>query len=720
MQILYYICVLLITFIAGIPVLLLVKKEQENWIPKCFLFGTSILIICTYWISYFYDGGLKGLCKFFVLFVMIVAIGVCVMKRERFKSYVRAISRMDILGLLSSIVCGMLPLLLVIIHGAQFPYCDGYTYVCNADYLMDYGYNVPVSPEDTLLHPWLSQTLLYQQENLRIGSQMFLGLISSLFNVKFSLELFMPITAFGVFLCGMASWSFMSSKYAKGSYYKIIAILMVVLNGPIILWNAVYGFLPQTFGSAFCLAAMAQIMQISEWREDAKWHIGTTALLFACNALLYNEILPFLVLVTVVSVVRCIVCSREQSKNVILYISGCAVVAILLIITYVPGIIEATLSQFGSIVGWHQDKDISTYVAYFLSTVPAEYSFRLSSYNAELLCYQIITLFMLCIVAVGFLKADKEIKREFICISLPYGVMFVYFILLTKNPWTGESGNSWSIYKLMQYYFVVAIPYLAIYVAEALKKINRAIIGLAILGFTIFNANQIIDYMENLSYSMENYVGEQESSIQEYYELYEKYGNEEQRIALYDVPEKHRQMITYFLKDVELVSDWNTDVYYTTIPVMSREELGADISLVYDLSDSAHVAGLVERNVTVVPGEGFYGMEVAEDSYWNWSKKESKLYVNKYGDKEPLVLCFETWCMEQDEVETLSICLANGQVLQTVEVYPDTLHRVELEIPFGVCELCLVYSGEAKATVNDPRELAFAIRNYMIREVDGE
>uniref|UniRef100_UPI0040573CBF hypothetical protein n=1 Tax=Acetatifactor sp. TaxID=1872090 RepID=UPI0040573CBF len=715
LQISFYISAILLVFPIGFSVILLSKKQQENWIPKSYLYGTAILIIGAYWISYFNEKGLRGPSRYFVALALMGAMAIVILRRNVFCMYVKNISRADVCNFLICGILGSLSLLMTVLYGAIFPYCDGYTYICNADYLMDYGYRIDVNPQDTILHPWLSETRKYQNAHFRIGTQMFLALFSSLFNVKFSLEMFMPITAYGVFLCGMAAWMFASRKYTGSCYYKTIAIILVVLNVPIILWNAVYGFMPQTFGSAFFMAAVATISQFEDWKNDSVWSICSAALLFACSALSYNEMLPFLVLVTGVLIIRYFIINKIERKQTIVYMICCAIVAVVLIITFVSGMIESTLSQFGAVVGWHQDKDIYTYIAYFLSTVPAEYNFRSMPYSMTLLFFELLTVVLGSVVVIGFYKSKRIVKKEYIYASLPYALVMLYFMVFSNNPFIGGRGNSWSIYKLMQYYFVMAIPYIAICMSEIVNKM-RKIFGIIVIAmFVMLNVGNAVSYMEELSSDMEDYVGKESDSIQEYYKLYECYGESGQRIILYDVPHKHRQMITYFLKDVELVSDWQTDGYFAIIPEVSPALYDNGISLRYDLSNANHVAGLVECEAAIEIGEGFYEQETLGNDYWNWSSKESKLSLLKYGSQEEYELYFEVFAMETEKVETIMVCSEKGERLSLIQVKPNELTQVKINISAETEEIYFQYSGEVKTLETDPRELAFAIRNYNLR-----
>ena len=391
-QIAFYLTMIGASFAIGLAFVLLSKSEQENWIPRSFTYGAGILMIVSYWISYFNKNGFRKAAIPAMLFVLAATVAIYAVRRKALLNYIKGISKGDFVNTAICCILSALPLLLIIVFGAQFPYCDGYTYICQADYLMEHGYRVMVNPGDTVTHPWLSQMLWYQREHFRPGVQMFMAFFSSIFGVRFSFEIFLPVIAFGIFLCGMGSWNFIRKKYAVNWIAKFLAVILVVGNVPIIIGNALYGFLPQAFGTAFFIAASAEVFSFSDWKKDRNWHIPAAALLFACEGLVYNEMLPFLCAVTAIYMTRYICLHKEEWKQSIAYMFACAIAAISAIATYLPGIVRALLTMFTSLFGWHQEKDINTYLAYLLSSVPAEYSFMTAEYGMKLYFFEALTL----------------------------------------------------------------------------------------------------------------------------------------------------------------------------------------------------------------------------------------------------------------------------------------------------------------------------------------
>ena len=717
-QIAFYLVMVGVSFSIGLAFILLSKSDKENWIPRSFIYGAGILMIASYWISYFNTNGFRKAAIPAMLLLLAATVAIYAVRRKVLLNYIKGISKGDFVNTAICCILSALPLLLIIVFGAQFPYCDGYTYICNADYLMEHGYRVMVNPEDIVMHPWLSQTFLYQTVHLRIGAQMFMAFFSSIFGVWFSLGLFLPVAAFGIFLCGMGSWSFIRKKYAVNGIAKFLAVILVVGNVPIIIWNALYGYLPQTFGTAFFTAAAAEVFDFSDWRKDRNWNVFAAAVLFACEGLAYSEMLPFLCAVTAIYMVRYICLHKEEWKQSISYMSACAITAMSVIITYVPGMAHAVLSQFGAVVGGHRAVDINTYMAYFLSSVPAEYSFMTAEYGIKLYFFEVLTLIGGGGILIGFCKNSRENRKEFMLVSLPYLCMFIYFILFTENPFTQGKVNSWSVFKLMQYYFALAAPYMAIFIADAIGNVRKFLVGIAVAVFIAFNIHNALYYEQILAGSMKNYVGRTENPIEAYYALYEKYGNKRQVITLYDVPIKHRQMVTYFLKDVPLVSNWDSDDYFGTIPIVPKELYGTGINLIYDLSDGENVAGLVERDIGIVFSDGFYATETYEEKYWNWSRKESILNIARYKcDGEYLLRC-DIWGNGRQE-QILNIYSNTGELLQTLALRPNEVAAIAITVDEQVDALRFQCDGEAIMNENDPRELVFAVSNYSIEEING-
>ena len=182
------------------------------------------------------------------------------------------------------------------------------------------------------------------------------------------------------------------------------------------------------------LGALGMVLDFDNWKKDSYWYVLSSGVLFSSCALCYNEILPFIALSTFFLCVRFYMQHKEERKSIITYIGCCGLAAMGYVFAYIPGMIKSTLSQLNAVVGWHQNKDINTYLSYFLSIVPAEYNFRTQDYSVELLCYEIFTLAVFVLLLYGIRKSNKNVRRDFLYASIPYIFIFIYFMFFTENP----------------------------------------------------------------------------------------------------------------------------------------------------------------------------------------------------------------------------------------------------------------------------------------------
>ena len=700
-QLFYYLFIVLFTFIIGFALIVCQNRRQENWIPKSFLAGASLLVLISFWISYLNPNGLRTPSKVIVGVLLALSILLFIVKKNNVKSYFQGLSANDLACLLFGIAAGIIPLTIYIIWGAQYPYCDGYTYICNADYLVDKGYNVLVSANDMPLHPWLSQIFLYQTSHFRIGVQMLLAFWTGVFNAGYSIELFLPLSGLGVLLCGMAAWSMISGQYAVSKHTRLTAVIMMSFNVPIILWCVLYGFLPQIIGSAFFLTGISYFMEWQGNAQGGRLNTCIAAIAIGSLALSYNEILPFLVISVLIMMISVFLRRRKQSYSFIKRGILCGILAIAVILPYFGGMIQAILSMFNASVGWYQQKDINTYLSYFFSVVPAEFSYQTSRFGASMLLYQIITILAFAMIVVGFYKAEKNIKFDFLKLSAVFIVMFFYFIFFTRDPVTNGHGNTWSIFKLTQYYFMVALPFISIFLTQYLKN-HWKILTCFMAVFLTFNVFNALVYAEKLSENMEAYNGVSEASLEQYYDLSEKYGTYEGQIILKNVPPKHRQLITYFLKDVELVSDWSSDAYFLCIGKDPMVDKNSNFLTLYYNDNTGK---LEETSYAITDLNGIYDLEKNETMSWRWSPAFSEMTVEKFTAD---ALMFPLQIAGGSVSDCKLNIYVNDVLKQSIALIPNQFTTVSLALQEETNRIRFEYIGETIApTANDPRELAF-------------
>ena len=723
-QICYYILILFILFMAGYPLLLFGKKDiQKNWVTDVFGVGTSLLIVVLFWISWI--GGEYQKYGWPVAFaILILFVFSCVKRKKKCKECFKQLGKKDIAGLLICFLAGLLPLTIYLMFKAIFPYCDGYTYLCNADYLLANGYRTAVDKEAMVNHPWLSQMFIYQVNHFRIGSQMLLSWFTAIFRTGMSIEVYLPVLGAGVFLCGVAALGFgrEENKFTDGE--RICICLFTAFNIPIIFWIAAYGFMPQLLGSAIIILVISRFTSIREWKKDRKWYIGTEMLFISAFALTYSEMLPFFVLLAGCVLASILIIDKKKFKETFINSILCAAGTAVIILPYLGGMIKAIFSQLGAVVGWDQSKSFRTYAAYFLSTIAPDTTLQMirENWNFSSFLTVVFSAFLACALLFGiyrvvFRKKEKGIIVETITVSLPYLLLIIYYAFAALNPFGDGRGNSWSLFKVMQYAFVAVVPYIGFYIYNGMKGINKKILVVLGLLFVLFNVKNAIAYQEVRADDMVRVTGNEDDPLNQYYKLMEKYNDDSRVIYLSDnIDGKHRQMVTYFMKNNRLLSDWSTDGYFSSIPQVSKDE--GDICLVYGNEEDA-IANLMEREYLLQFNSGFYDEERDEKNVWRWCQKESELSLSRYirNENKLNTLVFDVWPVGSSDNKLVINAEGSSQSLEYILSGEDFTH---IEIPLAYdgssTKLRMEFKGKLEmGNQTDPRELAYRISNWMVR-----
>lgn len=722
-QLIYYGIIILVVFMVGYPVVLSLKKEHEkNWIVDTFGVGTAILICISFWSSYLGNGFQKASPVILLLIILVFAVS-CFKYRKKCFILVKIVGRANLLGILVCVLTGLLPMMIYFIYHAIYPYCDGFTYLCNADYLLSHGYRDSINTQSLANSPWLSQTYLYQQNGFRIGVQMLLSFFTGLFGADMSVKAYLPILGFGVFLCGVAALGFGRETNKFSDSERLFSAVFTAFNGTIIIWLAEYGFVPQLYGSGLIILGISRFISIRKWEDDKYWYLLSEMLFIGALAYVYNEMLPFFALLAGAYLILILCKDKKRFSKAVLNSIICAGGVIIIILPYFGGMIKAILAMLSATVGWNQEKGILTYILYYFSTIAPDSTIggiRLTGNSNSLLVTIVFSVMAVGAFLVGLYSRvikDKEKGNliEMIILLSPYILMFIYYSFVVDNPFGDGRGNSWSVFKTIQYAFVVAAPYIAYYLLHGLQKLNKILIVIYSIFFVLFNIYNSYLYQGALAQNMIRLTGNLQNPMEEYFKLQNKYKNSNEKIFLSDnIDIKHRQMITYFLKSNTLVSDWSTDGYFADIP-LEQEKKPVDICLVYEEADDS-IANVVERSYTVDFGNGVYNLEMNEEDEWRWCQKQATLLVNNISGFDDLVtFAMDIWPTNSSENEII-IKDENGVIFEG-KLSAESMTHIEIPIVLqkSVLELELLFEGAIDSgNPLDNRELAYRISNCEV------
>lgn len=722
-QFVYYYIILFCFFIVGL--MLVPCKRQGNDIFSVSLAGAGISVIICFYLSCIGMGFVK-ISRAFLIFISLIFMFKGI--KKFYSKGVINLKKEDIFTILFCSILSSIPICLYAFWGVQFPYCDGYTYISIADYLLENGYRDVVDYDLVVAHPWLSQIYKYQMSHFRIGAQMVLSLFTGLFKRSYSIELFLPCTCAGIFLYGMAAVSMIHKSFELSRKTNYFVVVLCCLNTPIIIWLALYGFLPQIWGNAFFVMALGDFLRVEKWRDskDYVYTIIYTSIGIACLCFTYNEMLPFWIL-SIFFLLMYKLFLFHTRREIIFSTIKCAVVSLIIVSIYLPGMINAVIDQMGAIVGWNVPYNLVTYIGYIFSIVPPEYNITLQSNSGIIYFFITILIFIILFIGISILVKKDNKNADFIkyfgVLSITYIIMLFYFRYVAKNPWIeGKSGNNWSVFKVIQYYATIALPFLAIllsYYYEKYRKIGRILIA-CFIGFNLFFSFR---YMNYLSFDMKDYTGNSNAPLSEYYQLEEKYRDVTEVIELQNLPLKHRQLVTYFMKDHVLISDWNTDGYYGINADSIIEDVEETMVLYYDPKARNTVANLkeVEKENSMVSfgfEKGFYTEEIIENGTLRWSESKSCLILSNHTAKK-IEVSFE--CTSATEKGgKLLIETSNGEKLIDVDI-SQKKQKIVFEVDPNEETIKLFFTFYGESTVPDEidgRIRAFSIQNWEVEAIE--
>lgn len=167
-------------------------------------------------------------------------------------------------------------------YGSFDFYNDAYTYLVHAAWLRGHAFHeAPRAPDQ---FPALTQISLYQNLDLRMGASFFLAWLHGLSGAPRSLFAYPAAmaAAIGAGIFALAGILRLASGARPAVCLAAALVPAVSLSG--VSFSAAYGFLPQTFGLVFALAALGLA---------AEGCAAGAALCLAAHAVSYPEALPF-------------------------------------------------------------------------------------------------------------------------------------------------------------------------------------------------------------------------------------------------------------------------------------------------------------------------------------------------------------------------------------------------------------------------------------------
>ncbi len=325
---------------------------------------------------------------------------------------------------------------------------DTFTYVAISEYLQKYGFGVPAALDP--LQPLLSQVVLYQQLGFRMGAIFLLSSMQSIVpQGARAVEVYPSAVALGVASNVLAVYLLGRWTLGLSARASLAAPAVMALAPNSVQAAAAHGFLPQTFGTAAFYWALALVSRMpDEWRSS-KWLVACVGVSWAFLASVYSELLPVLGLVIALSSLLGLVHARfggAPGPNV-RALAGAAPIFVLAANYELVRAARAIPTQLGAVVGWDVRWPALDFAAFAVGAFPGSAEIALFPSNRAV---WLLTVGLVALGVVGLLSSLREAPlRHAVGAVVVLLAMAAYFAFIARNPWTGNLGNSWSLYKVL-------------------------------------------------------------------------------------------------------------------------------------------------------------------------------------------------------------------------------------------------------------------------------
>lgn len=601
----------------------------------------------------------------------------------------------------------ILYLLPIIVYKRIYYYSDLQTYVCNADFYRTNSYLTP--PPFDSFSGWLYGPFLYFEHGLRCGAQLFLAFWSELFRVELSIEVIASCMALGIFLFIIAALYF-GENFSEKLDNKTLTTIVVMsgLNTTVIIWSASTGLFPQLYGFSFALTTISCFFNRGIFKKSIGSHI-LLGIVGAALVISYGELVPFVALGLFIYFLFIFFKKNVATKEMIKYLVFDLISVLLFSALYLPNFVKSIFYQLKTLVGYEMPIDILKYLGYFFSTIYVNGGYQ-EEITGEHIVWILLTLIVVTLFIGGLIEIIKnkhtQIITEIVSITIPYIIMAIYYGFVAKNPYReGLRGNSWSIYKLVQYYTAFMIPYTAIFIAKAIKILNRKKFSI-LLAFVwiLSNIGYGIRYGDYITKWACTLTGNAESPMDEYFALREKYKDYTGKLYLNNVNASHQLAIDYFLKEHEIYTIWGKEAV---------EYDGNGIVLTFNPSAHEKVANLAETDVWIDYGPEIYDLEYNDQESWRWASGTSYILFTPNTNEEYQV-AFKLQTIKDNS--NIKVYL-DQQLVYEGEVRSDTMKAISCKVtPSNMRhEIKIEYAGESYVGEGgDIRTLAYRIIDFTI------
>lgn len=474
-----------------------------------------------------------------------------------------------------SLVAGSAILTCVLRYGGYDTANDTFTYLVNGNWLQHHAFTESIPTDEVRADT--TQVVLYQRLGLRMGAIYALGWIQAMAGwdwsyLAYPVALAAAATAFcfaTVFIPALI-W-----RVRRLDGYLLAALPGVGLGG--VAFSMVKGFLPQTFGLAFalgflslggalfveCMRAPKSVSSRAIWSSSA-----VLGVLVAAAVMSYSELSPFIGAGIVLAAVIAIASGRSRWLPLSQLAFGTAVVGGALLNWEAWRAVQAVLFQATAVGGWQVDWDPIDYLAHALGVRGGngdQIGWVLGLRSAGIS----VTVVVLALIVTAWLRRSGRrltLMLPLLCFGVLCVAGFVYFRYFVPSPFQVGTGHSWNQFKLAGWIYPVSAVLIIGSAAWLASRVPARIAAPVMLAIV---AAGLIHNHSAARPRTAHIVAELDAAKPIYLQFLEirtevkrhVHPGETVYLGMTGHYHKLRQMMAYFLHDVDVVADWRGDAY---------------------------------------------------------------------------------------------------------------------------------------------------------------
>jgi len=629
--------------------------------------------------------------------------------------------------------------------GAFQTFNDSYTYLAHAQWLQSH--NFREIPQAADFHPLWSQVLLYQVHSLRMGASFFLAWAQGVFGVSWSYEVYpavMGLAAVAVAL-GLAGAVAAVTRTRRSTALLVGLSLPLTLNG--FAFGMIAGFTPQTYGLVFALVGLLLLGLALEGccrdRSPKRNFItaGLAGMVLAALIHTYPENGAF------VGVGCATACAfgwfRCRAKWFgIMQIAAITVgSAVLLVNLQWVRAYHSVLMESSVVTGWAVPWTIFEFWKHSIGW----HSGSGDGFDGLTNWAWLDTSMSLLLIAVAIFGVFVIVRRRSSSVvAFPYLAVlgflaagFLYFRYIVPSPFAEPGiGMSWSEYKLSQH---ASGPFLLVIGCALGYWSRRSRWGFRLvtlwLAF-ILVAGGYMNYVKanDRTHSLREATGSDKNPFLSYLALRQAvFQNIKPSKLIYldllGPQNKSREMMTYFLNEWRVSSDWTDDGYIAswvsppnrTLPITSADWIVSTYMKPREKVDRLlpwYVFQRPQGGVQLRNVERGYSRENDADSWWHWTNKEIVFtYDVLAAGSGPTRMKLLTQYTPAN-ADTTVTCHIVGQGVDRTETImmhgPGKFQSQPFTVGPGALTIHFSTERPPQKFGSDPRLMAFLIRNLEL------